>query len=228
MTAALNVFLRAENLALHFEEGQIHALNGVNLEVQEGEFVAITGPSGCGKSSLLNLIGTLDLPSSGEIYFRGLPYSKITDLSLFRRQNIGFIFQAFQLLPTLSALDNVLVPTIGCSGTASEHQEHARSLLEQLGLGHRMHHFPGKLSGGERQRIAIARSLINNPAIILADEPTGSLDSSNAAQALDLIEQLRQERALTLIMVTHDMNVAYRADRLIPMCDGKIKMKENP
>jgi putative ABC transport system ATP-binding protein len=228
MTAPFDSILRTEKLTLHFDAGQIRALNGVNLEVQEGEFVAITGPSGCGKSSLLNLIGTLDLPSSGEIYFRGQPYSKITDLSLFRRQNIGFIFQAFQLLPTLSALDNVLVPTIGCSGTASEHQKHAMSLLEQLGLGHRMHHFPGKLSGGERQRVAIARSLINNPAIILADEPTGSLDSSNAAQALDLIEQLRQERALTIIMVTHDMNVSARADRLIPMCDGKVKQKENP
>ncbi|HEX5338303.1 MAG TPA: ABC transporter ATP-binding protein [Gallionella sp.] len=217
-----NAIIRAENLALHFDDGQTRALDGVDVEIREGEFVAIVGPSGCGKSSLLNLIGTLDNPTGGEIYFRAQPYSAIRDLSLFRRQNIGFIFQSFNLLPTLSALDNVLVPTVGCPGTAKAHEERARYLLSELGLHKRLDHFPGKLSGGERQRVAIARALINDPDIILADEPTGSLDSANATHVLDVIGELRQQKALTIVMVTHDANVSSRADRVIRMRDGKI------
>ncbi|MCK9201821.1 MAG: ABC transporter ATP-binding protein [Gallionella sp.] len=211
--------LSTRNLSLHFDEGQTRALDGVDIEIVEGEFVAITGPSGCGKSSLLNLIGTLDIPTSGDIHFRSRPYSALGDLSLFRRENIGFIFQSFYLLPTLSALDNVLVPTIGRSG---DHEERARALLTRLGLSNRLDHFPGKLSGGERQRVAIARALINDPDLILADEPTGSLDSANAAQVLDLLDCLRREKELTIIMVTHDANVSARADRVIPMRDGKV------
>lgn len=214
--------LRTENLALLYDDGQTRALNGLNVEINEGEFVAIVGPSGCGKSSLLNLIGTLDTPTSGEIFFRAQPYSALHDLSLFRRQNIGFIFQSFYLLPTLSALDNVLVPTIGCPGTAREHEERARSLLSRLGLAKRLNHFPGKLSGGERQRVAIARALINDPDIILADEPTGSLDSANATQVLELIDSIRQEKQLTVVMVTHDRSVSARADRIVRMRDGQI------
>lgn len=225
-TAPTDAIIRAENLALHFDDGQTRALDGVDFEIREGEFVAIVGPSGCGKSSLLNLIGTLDSPTDGEIYFRSQPYSSIRDLSLFRRQNIGFIFQSFYLLPTLSALDNVLVPTIGCPGTAKEHEERARYLLSQLGLSNRLDHFPGRLSGGERQRVAIARALINDPDVILADEPTGSLDSANAAHVLDVIGELKKEKKLTIVMVTHDPNVSARADRVIYMRDGKIRNAE--
>ncbi|HEX5363057.1 MAG TPA: ABC transporter ATP-binding protein [Gallionella sp.] len=228
ITTNQTTILRAENLALLFDDGQTRALNGLNVEINEGEFVAIVGPSGCGKSSLLNLIGTLDIPTSGEIYFRSRPYSAIRDLSLFRRQNIGFIFQSFYLLPTLSALDNVLVPTIGCPGAAQEHEERARSLLSRLGLDKRLDHFPGKLSGGERQRVAIARALINDPDIILADEPTGSLDSANATQVLELIDGVRKEKELTVVMVTHDRSVSARADRIIRMRDGQIESEAQP
>lgn len=215
----MTTIVRTEALALHFDDGQTRALEGVSIAIREGEFVAVTGPSGCGKSSLLNLIGTLDTPSAGELYFRNLAYSGMRDRSLFRRNNIGFVFQAFQLLPTLSALDNVLVPSIGVQGTS--HRAHAQALLDRLGMSHRLNHLPGKLSGGERQRIAIARALINNPALILADEPTGSLDSANAGEVLDLIGQLQHERNLTVIMVTHDANVSARADRIIRMRDGR-------
>ncbi|MFA5826296.1 MAG: ABC transporter ATP-binding protein [Gallionellaceae bacterium] len=215
--------LHIEGLNLHFDDGQTKALNGIDLDVREGEFVAIVGPSGSGKSSLLNVIGTLDAPTSGELVFRDQPYSKIRDASLFRRENIGFIFQAFHLIPTLSALDNVIVPTIGCDGAADDYKAHAEALLTQLGLRERLHHFPGKLSGGERQRVAIARALINRPRVILADEPTGSLDSANADQVLNLLTGIVKQQGLTLIMVTHDATVSARSDRIIYMRDGRIE-----
>jgi len=208
---------------LHFDDGQTKALNGVDLEIGAGEFVAIVGPSGSGKSSLLNVIGTLDAPSSGELTFQEQAYSKIRDASLFRRENIGFIFQSFHLIPTLSALDNVVVPTIGCAGSESEFRARAEDLLIQLGLRERLHHFPNKLSGGERQRVAIARALINRPRMILADEPTGSLDSVNATQVLDILSNIAKQEGLTLIMVTHDATVSARADRIVKMRDGKIE-----
>lgn len=214
--------LQTQGLALHFDEGQTHALDGVNLCLREGEFVAITGPSGCGKSSLLNLIGTLDQPTAGELYFRGQPYSAIDDLSLFRRRNIGFVFQSFHLLPTLSALDNILVPTLGRLD-ADRPEARAQALLQRMGLGNKLHQFPGRMSGGERQRVAIARALINDPAIILADEPTGSLDSANAVQVLDMLAEIQRERRLTVVMVTHDSSVSARADRVIHMRDGKVE-----
>lgn len=213
--------LSARNLSLHFDGGRTRALDGVDVEIREGEFVAITGPSGCGKSSLLNLIGTLDTPTSGELFFRGQPYSGIRDFSLFRRENIGFVFQSFHLIPTLTALDNVIVPTIGRPGSSDQHKERARDLLLQMGLKDRLDHFPSGLSGGERQRVAIARALINDPAVILADEPTGSLDSANAAHVLEVIDSVRREKALTVVMVTHDPNVSSRADRVMRMRDGK-------
>jgi putative ABC transport system ATP-binding protein len=209
-------------LALHFDEGRTHALDGVDLSLQEGEFVAITGPSGCGKSSLLNLIGTLDRPTSGEVYLRDQPYSAIDDFSLFRRRHIGFVFQSFHLLPTLSALDNILVPTLGRSD-ADQPEARARALLQRMGLGSKLHQFPGRMSGGERQRVAIARALINDPAIILADEPTGSLDSANAAQVLDMLAEIQRERTLTVVMVTHDAGVSAQAGRVIQMRDGKVE-----
>jgi putative ABC transport system ATP-binding protein len=218
--------LSTKSLALHFDGGRTRALDGVDIDIREGEFVAITGPSGCGKSSLLNLFGTLDNPTSGELFFRGQPYSKISEFSLFRRENIGFVFQSFHLIPTLTALDNVLVPAIGRPDRGNGHKERARTLLLQMGLQDRLDHFPAQLSGGERQRVAIARALINNPAIILADEPTGSLDSANAAHVLDVIVRMRQEKSLTIVMVTHDSNVSFRADRIIRMRDGRIELDE--
>jgi putative ABC transport system ATP-binding protein len=215
--------LAIKGLSLHFDDGQTQAINGVDLEIREGEFVAIVGPSGSGKSSLLNVIGTLDIPTSGELFFRDQAYSGIKDTSLFRRENIGFIFQSFYLIPTLSALDNVIVPTIGQPGAANEYKARAEALLTQLGLRERLNHFPGKLSGGERQRVAIARALINQPRMVLADEPTGSLDSVNAAQVLDILTGIVKQQGLTLIMVTHDANISARADRIVRMRDGKIE-----
>ncbi len=220
--SSTDMLIRGENLALHFDDGKTKALNGIDIEIREGEFVAIVGPSGCGKSSLLNLIGTLDTPTAGEIYFRSQSYSTIRDLSLFRRQHIGFIFQSFHLIPTLSALDNVIIPTIGCPGPARDHRERARGFLSKLGLGDRLDHFPGGMSGGERQRVAIARALINDPDVILADEPTGSLDTANAEHVLEVIADVRHENGLTVIVVTHDPSVSSRADRIVQVRDGKI------
>ena len=216
-------FLSIQGLTLHFDEGKTKALNGINLEIAEGEFVAIAGPSGSGKSSLLNVIGILDTPTYGTISFCNQPYSGINDASLFRRKNIGFIFQSFHLIPTLTALDNVIVPTIGCDGSASNYLTRAISLLTQFGLSNRLHQFPGKLSGGERQRVAIARSLINSPSIILADEPTGSLDSVNASQVLNILTDIVKQQKITLIMVTHDANISRQADRIVYMRDGLIE-----
>jgi len=214
--------LRARALKLHFDDGQTQALDGVDLDIAEGEFVAITGPSGCGKSSLLNLIGALDKPTSGELYLRGQPYAAIKDASLFRRSNIGFVFQSFHLIPTLSALDNILAPTVGAPTPQEPAETRAKALMQRMGLGHRLQHFPAQLSGGERQRVALVRALINDPPLILADEPTGSLDTANAAQVLDLLTEFQRERGLTVIMVTHDPAVSARADRIIAMRDGKV------
>ena len=222
-----DAIVRVENLVLHFDAGKTKALDGVDIEIREGEFLALVGPSGCGKSSLLNLIGTLDSPTAGQIYFRARRYSAIRNLSLFRRDHFGFIFQAFHLIPTLSALDNVFVPTIGGPGSASDYKERGKGLLSRLGLSDRMNHFPNKMSGGERQRVAIARSLINNPDVLLADEPTGSLDSTNAAQVLDLIAEIRKEKALTVIIVTHDSTVSSHADRVVHMRDGKLDHRQD-
>jgi ABC-type lipoprotein export system ATPase subunit len=223
-----DAIVRARALALHFDDGETQALDGVDLAIRAGEFVAVVGPSGCGKSSLLNLIGTLEAPTTGEVFFRAQPYSGLRNLSRFRRQHIGFIFQSFNLIPTLNALDNVVVATIGVPGAASDKVARARELLAKLGLSDRLAHFPNKMSGGERQRVAIARALINAPDLILADEPTGSLDSANSAAVLTLLTDIQKERDLTLIMATHDPSVSARADRVIQMRDGRIEHSQEP
>ncbi len=220
--AAVRSLVRAEGLSLAFDHGRVRALNGVNMEVHAGEFVALVGPSGCGKSSLLSLIGALDQPSAGALYFESVPYTSIADYSVFRRENIGFVFQSFFLIPTLSAVENILVATVGRRVSRADYKQTALGLLRRLGIENRAGYFPGHLSGGERQRVAIARALINAPRMILADEPTGSLDSVNAAQVLDLIDEVRREQGLTVVMATHDPEVSVRADRVVYLRDGRL------
>ena len=205
-----------------YDDGQVQALRGVDFQIFEGEYVAIIGQSGSGKSTLLQLLGALDHPSSGELLYRGKSLAKMPDLAAYRALEIGFIFQAFHLLPTFTALENVQIPMLETGRSASERKKRAIELLKSVGLEHRLNHFPSKLSGGERQRVAIARSLANGSSVLLADEPTGNLDSENANVILDLLNRLREERNITLILVTHDMNIARQASRTIQVKDGRI------
>lgn len=209
-----------------FDAGHVLALRGVSLKIEKGEFVAIIGSSGSGKSTLLSLLGALDTADKGEILFKGEAVTKLKDPAAFRAQNIGFIFQAFHLLPTLTALENVQVPMFEMGWSVAERQRKARELLEAVGMDHRLDHLPSKLSGGERQRVAIARSLANDPHILLADEPTGNLDSKNAVQIMDLLKSVHKEKGMTMILVTHDMHVARAADRIITMRDGQVMSDE--
>ena len=213
--------LKAEGLTRIYPDGAVRALRGVSLAVTAGESVAITGPSGCGKSTLLHLLGGLDRPTSGEVYFEGTPLGAL-DLDAFRARRIGFVFQSFHLLPTLSALENVQVPMFEGPWPRGERVARAVRLLDEVGLAHRRDHIPSRLSVGERQRVAIARALANEPALLLADEPTGNLDSVAQAEVLELLGRLRRERSLTLVLVTHSPEVAAAADRVIKLRDGRI------
>jgi putative ABC transport system ATP-binding protein len=213
--------LRAEGLVKHYPDGNVQALRGVSLEVPEGEFAAITGPSGCGKSTLLHLLGGLDRPDAGEVRFRGEPFSRI-DLDAFHARQVGFVFQAFYLMPTLTAVENVQIPMFEGPQPRRERARRAAELLSEVGLSHRANHRPTKLSVGERQRVAIARALANDPELLLADEPTGNLDSKSQEEILRLLGQLRDRRRLTLLVVTHSPDVARAADRRIAMKDGQI------
>ena len=189
----------------------------------QGEFLAVTGPSGCGKTTLLQMLGALDRPTKGTLLYRGNSIPDLQDQSSYRALEIGFIFQAFHLLPTFTALENVQIPMFeNHLPTFREREIEPSTLLESVGLGHRLSHFPAKLSGGERQRVAIARSLANGPSVLLADEPTGNLDSENAQLILELIIRLHREQNMTLVLVTHDMSIARRASRTIQMKDGRI------
>ncbi len=213
----------ARNLVKTYENGRTRALDGVTLEIARGEFVAICGPSGSGKSTLLNLIGALDRVDSGELWVAGedLAHSR-EDLANFRARKVGFIFQLHNLIPSLTTLENVLIPTLELNHSRREAQARARELLERVGLADKAHRRPPELSGGERQRVAVARALVNNPEIVLADEPTGSLDSKNEKQVLDLLRELQAEHGVTLILVTHDPRVARVADRVIELFDGRV------
>ncbi len=213
--------LRAEELTRTYPDGAVQALRGVSLTVARGESVAITGPSGCGKSTLLHLLGGLDRPTSGEVYVEGVPMAAL-DLDAFRARRIGFVFQSFHLLPTLSALENVQVPMFEGSWPRAERVARAGRLLDEVGLAQRRNHIPSRLSVGERQRVAIARALANEPTLLLADEPTGNLDSVAQAEVLDLLGRLRRERSLTLVLVTHSPEVAAAADRIVKLRDGRI------
>jgi ABC-type lipoprotein export system ATPase subunit len=214
-----NVY-EAVGLKKDFDDGAVQALRSLDLQIPEGEFIAITGPSGCGKTTLLQLLGALDRPTAGTLLYRGISIPDLRDPSTYRSREIGFVFQSFHLLPTFTALENVQIPMLETRMPSSKRKERAGDLLKSLGLEQRQNHFPAKLSGGERQRVAIARSLANNPSVLLADEPTGNLDSDNAAMILDLLIKIQQERRMTLVLVTHDMSIAQRASRIIHMIDG--------
>jgi ABC-type lipoprotein export system ATPase subunit len=214
--------LRASGLVKYYADGHVQALRGVSLQINASESVAITGPSGCGKSTLLHLLGGLDRPTEGDVFFREQPLSKL-DIDDFRAQQVGFVFQTFYLLPTLTALENVQIPMFEARWSPRERIERARRLIEEVGLADRGNHRPNQLSIGQRQRIAIARSLANDPCLLLADEPTGNLDSQSQDEIIHLLHRLRDERQLTLLIVTHSHEVAQAADRRILMKDGQIQ-----
>jgi putative ABC transport system ATP-binding protein len=203
---------------------QVRALREVDLEIQAGEFVSIEGPSGSGKSTLLQLLGALDTPTSGTVRFEGQDLSRARDRALtdIRCQKIGFIFQQFNLIPTLTAIDNVAIAIPPRRMTKKERRTRAADLLGRVGLSARLNHLPSRLSGGEQQRVAIARALANSPEVIVADEPTGNLDSESAAEVMGLIVELRKEDGVTVIVATHDEDVAREASRRVRMRDGRI------
>jgi ABC-type lipoprotein export system ATPase subunit len=212
-----------ERVVKAFDNGRIRALDGVSFRIEGGEFVALIGPSGTGKSTLLNLIGLLDRPDAGSIAVGGELLERLHDPAEYRASTVGFVFQFHHLVPTLSALENVQVPMMGRRLPRAEREERARVLLAEVGLSERERALPATLSGGERQRVAIARALANRPRLLLADEPTGALDSSAGAQALQLLQRLRDGYGMTVLMVTNDEVAATAADRTLALRDGVIR-----
>lgn len=221
-----------ENLTKVYSDSvTVRALDSVNLTVPRGEFLAVMGPSGSGKTTLLNLIGTLDVPTSGRIIVDGIDIGTLrgNQLADFRRAKIGFIFQLFHLVPTLTALENVMLPLLPYRRRLTFRLEaRASALLQEVGLAQRVEHLPGQLSGGEQQRVAIARALINHPTLILADEPTGNLDSQAGQEIIALLRRLSLEHGLTVIIVTHNPGLAAQADRVLELIDGQIIAARNP
>jgi putative ABC transport system ATP-binding protein len=214
--------LEVRNLHKNYDEGRIEALRGVDLSIDAGEFVAISGHSGSGKSTLLHLLGGLDTPTNGSILFRGAPLGSSLSLDAYRCNQVGFIFQAFYLLPTLRAVENVQAPMLATKNGAGDRAERAEALMREVGLEHRMRQHPNELSGGERQRVAIARALANNPSILLADEPTGNLDSANSTRIMEILAGVQKARGMTLIVITHEEEIANSARRHIRIHDGRI------
>ncbi|HEX5444341.1 MAG TPA: ABC transporter ATP-binding protein [Pirellulales bacterium] len=225
-TATRDELLRTENLSKTYPDGKVRALVEVTLSIARGEYVAIMGQSGSGKSTLLNLLGALDRPTSGEVYFDGQPLSRASRLDRLRAEKIGFVFQSFHLLPMLTALENVQIPLFEGPLSASQRQQKAGQLLSDVGMGHRAGHLPNQLSVGERQRVAIARALVNDPLLLLADEPTGNLDSRTGREILDLFDRLHRERQLTLVVISHSTDVAERAQRVLHVRDGRVEVDQ--
>lgn len=210
--------------AFQTKEVETQALDHINLEIQDGEFVSIMGPSGCGKSTLLNIIGLLDQLTSGKILIDNIDISQLTDrkAAAFRNKTLGFVFQNFHLIPSLSVTDNVELPLLFGNIPANERKERVKIVLEQVGLAHRAKHFPSQLSGGQCQRVAIARAIIGKPQIILADEPTGNLDSKMGKEIIDLLLDLNKQ-GVTIVMVTHDESIALKTNRIVSLLDGKLQ-----
>lgn len=210
------------------EEVQTLALNNVNIEVNEGEFVAIMGPSGCGKSTLLNILGLLDNPTEGEYYLNGTEVSKYTEAqrTSLRKGVIGFVFQSFNLIDELNVYENIELPLLYMGLPASERKQRIEQAMERMAISHRAKHFPQQLSGGQQQRVAIARAVVANPKLILADEPTGNLDSKNGKEVMDLLKELNKE-GTTIVMVTHSQHDAGFADRIINLFDGQVVAEAN-
>jgi len=222
------VLIRTEGLTKVYGDGvQIHALDHVSFEVQEGEMIAVMGPSGSGKSTLLNMLGALDRPSFGTVCIDDQDLSKVSRLDRFRSRTVGFVFQMHNLIPTLTAAENVEVPMRGQGLAAKKRRARVQELLELVGLADRAGHLPGQLSGGQMQRVAIARSLANEPRLVLADEPTGNLDSNSGAEVIHLLQTLNRERNTTILVVTHDRHVARATQRILTMSDGRI-VDEHP
>jgi ABC-type lipoprotein export system ATPase subunit len=219
-------FLSARGLAKTYAMGRrtLEVLRGVNLEISRGEFLALRGASGAGKSTLLHLIGGLDSPNAGEIFFKNQNLAKFSEseLTQFRNRRVGFVFQAYHLLPELTALENVCLPARVARISAAQTEKRGRDLLSRVGLKERADHKPSELSGGEQQRVAIARALVNEPELLLADEPTGNLDSKTGGEIIELLKNLCAEKQMTLIIATHDAKVAARAQRVIELEDGRI------
>lgn len=214
--------ITTENVTKSF--GKLQVLKGIDIKIESGEIVAIAGPSGAGKTTLLQIVGTLDKPDTGEIRVNNISVRSLKEkqLSSFRNLNIGFIFQFHQLLPEFTALENVMIPALIAGKKFAEAEKKAKELLDFLNLSDRTTHKPAKLSGGEKQRVAVARALVNNPPVILADEPSGSLDSKNKEELHDLFFELREKFGRTFVIVTHDEELAERSDRIIKMKDGRI------
>ena len=221
MSAPGGASVVVDRVSKSFEGGRIRGLGELSLEVAPGEFVALTGPSGCGKSTLLNLVGALDRPDSGEIAVGGVRLAELEDVSEYRAATVGFVFQFHNLIATLTALENVQVPMIG-RRPRGERASRARGLLAEVDLSHRAESYPPTLSGGERQRVAIARALANEPRLLLADEPTGSLDTDTGAHILALLQRLRAQYGMTILLVTNDPLVAETADRTVALRDGRV------
>jgi len=206
--------------------GNVRAVDHVSLSVEQGEFLTILGPSGSGKTTLLTLLAGLDQADDGAVIFNdSVQITGMTEdeLALFRRGNVGFVFQSFSLIPTLTVLENIALPLFPIRMKGSDMLDKAREVAEAVGLGHRLDHYPNELSGGEQQRVAVARALINHPKILFADEPTGNLDTDTGEKLLELLLQLNREHALTIIMVTHDRDIAKRSDRMLRLEDGRMK-----
>jgi len=211
-----------QSVTKHYADGDVWALRDINVTIGVTEFVSIVGPSGCGKSTLLNMIGAIDCPTSGGLWFRGTPIDATKNLDDIRSRHIGFVFQSFHLLPNLTAAENVQIPMFSGDRRVKERRARAIDLLMRVGLGDRTNHLPGQLSNGQRQRVAIARALANEPELVLADEPTGALDSEASASVIELLRRVCADRSAALVVVTHNRDVASAASRTIVMKDGKI------